>query len=152
MPSWYFLQKYFHNELFTKKKKIRGQNSTHKKFSTRNWVGIFYTLFLRFHLTYFNKLQFVRKFWSETSLGWFGGEWNGNVILAITLKAVLTRWNSNREATGIFHNPETWRMFLGDATIFELRRLGDPTTLKSCDSASQSHSRLVSQSILLVGC
>ncbi len=25
------------------------------------------------------------RFWSETSLGWFGGEWNGNITLAITL-------------------------------------------------------------------
>ncbi len=26
---------------------------------------------------------FFSNFWSETSLGWFGGEWNGNVMLAI---------------------------------------------------------------------
>ncbi len=44
-------------------------------------------------------------FWSETSLGWFGGEWNGNVTLAITLtQGSLPQSNS----TKALEKPEYW--------------------------------------------
>ncbi len=39
-----------------------GSQTPIKKLSTRGGVGIFYILFLRLYLTYFNKLLFVRKF------------------------------------------------------------------------------------------
>ncbi len=32
-----------------------------------------------------------KNFWSETSLGWFGGEWNGNVKLAVMLIGMVNQ-------------------------------------------------------------
>ncbi len=47
----------------------------------RRYTSLLHTLV---GFTLCHSTRFFLFFWSETSLGWFGGQWNGNITLAVT--------------------------------------------------------------------